>query len=255
VFDCRAVSGFARAVKNISGGKSFTFAYNGYLFDLSDSRLTGSGHLDLSSLLQDANLDGIGSPYQYASAPREPAGRFTSHGPVDSATLHKKVRAFVSFLVFSLSVSYTIDIPRQARNEHFKRVGNAPKRGVISVCQVWVTEDDTRTVLTDKGSFDRHVSTVEGTVNIIRRNMCLLRLSTSIGKSGLVAPFSLNVRAETSRILYGAGTRVCCTGMRCTGSTSTRLAGGGVTTTRQWLLRRMRCGATPVMSSLNGRSF
>jgi hypothetical protein len=181
VFSCRAVSGFARAVKNISGGKSFTFAYNGYLFDLSDSRLTGSGHLDLSSLLQDANLDGIGSPYQYASAPREPAGRFTSHGPVDSATLHKKVRAFVSFLVFSLSVSYTIDIPRQARNEHFKRVGNAPKRGVISVCQVWVTEDDTRTVLTDKGSFDRHVSTVEGTVNIIRRNMCLLRLSTSIG--------------------------------------------------------------------------
>ena len=62
MFDCRAVSGFARAVKNISGGKSFTFAYNGYLFDLSDSRLTGSGHLDLSSLLQDANLDGIGSP-------------------------------------------------------------------------------------------------------------------------------------------------------------------------------------------------
>ena len=121
-----AISGLALAVKNISGGKSFTFAYNGYLFDLSDSRLTGSGHLDLSSLMSDENLDGIGSPYQYAPAPREPAGRFTSHGPVDSATLHKKV---------------------------------------------WVTEDDTRTVLTDKGAFDKHINTVQGTVNMIRRNM------------------------------------------------------------------------------------
>jgi hypothetical protein len=121
-----AISGFALAIKNISGGKVFTFAYNGYLFDLSDSRLTGSGHLDLSALLSDKNLDGIGSPYQYATAPREPSGRFTSHGPVDSATLHKKM---------------------------------------------WVTEDDTRTVLTDKGAFDKHVDTVQGTVNIIRRNM------------------------------------------------------------------------------------
>lgn len=39
-------------------------AYSGYLFDLSDSRLTGSGHLDLAALLNCTDLDMIASPYQ-----------------------------------------------------------------------------------------------------------------------------------------------------------------------------------------------
>ena len=63
---------------------------------------------------------------EYAPAPREPAGRFTSHGPVDSALLHQKM---------------------------------------------WVSEDDSRTVLASKGSWDQHVNTTAGTVNLLRRNM------------------------------------------------------------------------------------
>ena len=82
-----AIGAFAAAVKNISTNKALTLAFNGYLFDLSDSRLTGSGHLDLSSLLKNPQLDVIDSPYQYGIS-RHPGGRFTSHGPVDSATLH-----------------------------------------------------------------------------------------------------------------------------------------------------------------------
>jgi hypothetical protein len=63
---------------------------------------------------------------EYAPAPRKPAGRFTSHGPVDSATLHQKM---------------------------------------------WVSEDDSRTILAPKGSWDQQVNTTAGTVNLLRRNM------------------------------------------------------------------------------------
>ena len=121
-----AIGEFAAEVKRISSHKALTMAFSGYLFGLSDSRLTGSGHLDLSSLLANPMLDVIDSPYQYESRAREPGGRFTSHGPVDSLTLHKKM---------------------------------------------YVSEDDSRTVLTDTGGWDRHVNTTEGTVNLIRRNM------------------------------------------------------------------------------------
>ena len=121
-----AIGAFADAVKNVSKGKALTIAFNGYLFDLSDSRLTGSGHLDLAALLANPTLDVLASPYQYGAAVRQPGGRFTSHGPVDSATLHGKM---------------------------------------------WVSEDDSRTVLTDRGAWDQHVNTTSGTVNLIRRNM------------------------------------------------------------------------------------
>lgn len=124
----RAIAQFAAVVKNVSAGKALTMAYSGYLFDLSDSRLTGSGHLDLSSLLACPDLDLIGSPYQYSTSVREPAGRFTSHGPVDSATLHKKM---------------------------------------------WVAEDDSRTVLSDRQTPQNiyRVNSTEATVNLLRRNM------------------------------------------------------------------------------------
>ncbi len=72
-----------------------------------------------------STLTAVACP-EYATAPRKPAGRFTSHGPVDSATLHQKV---------------------------------------------WVSEDDSRTVLASKGSWDQHVNTTVGTVNLLRRNM------------------------------------------------------------------------------------
>ena len=59
-----AIAGFAAVIKNVTENKAFTMAYNGYLFDLSDSRLTYSGHLALSALLQCPNLDAIASPYR-----------------------------------------------------------------------------------------------------------------------------------------------------------------------------------------------
>jgi hypothetical protein len=79
-----AIAGFAAVVKKVSAGKALTMAYSGYLFELSNSGLSGSGHLALSSLLACNDLDMIGSPYQYEYGPREPSGRFTSHGPVVS---------------------------------------------------------------------------------------------------------------------------------------------------------------------------
>lgn len=122
----RFIMGLIRKVPCGYTGKSLTMAFSGYLFGLSDSRLTGSAHLDLSSLLADINLDTICSPYQYLTAARVPAGRFTSHGPVDSLTLHKKL---------------------------------------------YISEDDSRTVLADKGGWERFANTTVGTVNLIRRNM------------------------------------------------------------------------------------
>jgi hypothetical protein len=88
-----AIGAFAAAVKNVSANKALTMSFNGYLFELSDSSLTGSGHLNLATLLANPQLDVIVSPYQYGTAARQPGGRFTSHGPVDSATLHGKMWA------------------------------------------------------------------------------------------------------------------------------------------------------------------
>jgi hypothetical protein len=57
-----AISGFAAVIKNATDSKAFTMAYNGYLFDLTDSRLTNSGHLAMSPLLACPHLDAIASP-------------------------------------------------------------------------------------------------------------------------------------------------------------------------------------------------
>ena len=59
-----AISAFAAVIKNVTANKAFTIAFNGYLFDLSDSRLTYSGHLALSQLLVCPHLDAIASPYR-----------------------------------------------------------------------------------------------------------------------------------------------------------------------------------------------
>lgn len=67
-----------------------------------------------------------GRRFRYEPRVREPAGRFTSHGPVDSATLHGKL---------------------------------------------WVSEDDTRTVLADKGNWDREL---EAAVFLIRSRCAVL---------------------------------------------------------------------------------
>lgn len=85
-----AVAMLAAATKTVMAGKAMTISFGGYLFALSDSRLTYSGHLDLAAMLACPDLDMIASPYAYSVQSREPAGRLTAHGPVDSATLHGK---------------------------------------------------------------------------------------------------------------------------------------------------------------------
>jgi hypothetical protein len=81
----------AAGIKQVSNGKCFVIAYYGYDFALSDHRLTGSGHLDLSSLLRCKDLDAVSSPYQYIQSARQPEGRMTVHGPQDSVTLRGKM--------------------------------------------------------------------------------------------------------------------------------------------------------------------
>jgi hypothetical protein len=81
-----SIAALSGAVKKVSGGKALTIAFSGYLLSLSDTRLTGSGHLDLASTLKWSTLDCIASPYQYETAAREPVGRLTVHGPVDSVS-------------------------------------------------------------------------------------------------------------------------------------------------------------------------
>ena len=77
-----AVSMMAAAVKRETGGASLVLAFYCYLFALSDSRLAGSGHLACGQLeASTPELDGIASPYQYASYARIPGGRLTVHGP------------------------------------------------------------------------------------------------------------------------------------------------------------------------------
>ena len=87
----QAILMLAAAVKQVSNGKCFVFTYYGYDFALSDYRLTGSGHLDLNSLLRSKDLDAVGSPYQYIQNARQPEGRLTVHGPQDSLPLSGKM--------------------------------------------------------------------------------------------------------------------------------------------------------------------
>ena len=87
----QAISMLAAAVKQVSNGKSLAMAYYGYDFALSDYMLTGSGHLDLPSLMRCKDLDGVSSPYQYIQNARQPEGRLTVHGPQDSLPLSGKM--------------------------------------------------------------------------------------------------------------------------------------------------------------------
>ena len=84
----QAIAATAAAVKSASGGSALTAAFYGYLFSLSDTRLTGSGHLSLGAVLTDPNLDVIVSPWQYRDETRQRGGAMTVHGPIDSAGNH-----------------------------------------------------------------------------------------------------------------------------------------------------------------------
>ena len=86
-----ATSGLAQSAKDVSGGKAMVMTFYGYLYALADSRLTSSGHLALSTLLNDPNIDAIVSPYQYGSAARRLGGAMLPHGPLDSPTLYGKL--------------------------------------------------------------------------------------------------------------------------------------------------------------------
>jgi hypothetical protein len=119
------ISLLAEAIKRETGGTALALAFYCYLFELSDSRLPGSGHLACAELESGApQLDGIASPYQYGTYARAPGGQLTTHGPIDSPGLHGKV---------------------------------------------WMVEDDTRTVLAAPDGL-RFATTVNATVNILRRN-------------------------------------------------------------------------------------
>ncbi len=85
-----AISITSAAVKNTSAGAALTVAFYGYLFSLSDTRLTGSGHLSLGSVLNDKNLDMIASPWQYRDSARQRGGAMTVHGPIDSVNNHNQ---------------------------------------------------------------------------------------------------------------------------------------------------------------------
>jgi hypothetical protein len=63
-----AITKLSAAVKETSGHAAFVFAFYGYVLDLSDTRLTGSGHLDLASLLTVPSVDAVASPYSYTGS-------------------------------------------------------------------------------------------------------------------------------------------------------------------------------------------
>jgi hypothetical protein len=88
-----AICALAKAVKEVTHNASLALAFYGYTFALSDTRLTGSGHLDLATVVQCDHLDTVASPYQYIDAARDPSGRLTVHGPVDTAALAGKLWA------------------------------------------------------------------------------------------------------------------------------------------------------------------
>lgn len=73
-------------VKEVTGGKKLTVAFYGYLFSLPGSF---SGHLNLSEILQNQNVDIVCSPISYSDRMAGGAGSFMA--PVDSVILHKKL--------------------------------------------------------------------------------------------------------------------------------------------------------------------
>lgn len=75
-----AICTLAAAVKEVTQNTSLALAFYGYTFALSDTRLAGSGHLDLASVVQCDHLDAVASPYQYIDSARDPRGRLTVRG-------------------------------------------------------------------------------------------------------------------------------------------------------------------------------
>ena len=147
----RAVATFATAVKEVTGNATLCLSFYCYLFALSDSRLAGSGHLACGELESSSlALDGIVSPYQYASYARVPGGRLTVHGPIDSPTLHGKfwvveddtrtVLAAPSPLRFATTVNSTLNILR--RNAYTAMLRQAGLYWLDLACQGWFGRPD-----------------------------------------------------------------------------------------------------------------
>lgn len=151
-----AVATLATAVKETTGNAALCLAFYCYLFALSDSRLAGSGHLACGELQSSSlALDGIVSPYQYASYARVPGGRMTAHGPIDSPTLHGKfwvieddtrtVLAAPSALRFAADVNSTLNILR--RNAYTAMLRQAGLYWLDLESQGWFGRPDNRSTI------------------------------------------------------------------------------------------------------------
>lgn len=81
----------AQSIKKATHGAALVGVYYGYLYGLAGRRLTGSGHLALSQLLEHPAVDAIVSPYDYATAVRSPTGPLLGHCPMDTARLRGKL--------------------------------------------------------------------------------------------------------------------------------------------------------------------
>eukprot|EP00947_MAST-08B_sp_MAST-8B-sp1_P001412 g1412.t1 len=80
----RTISAAAAAAKAAMDGKGIVMAFYGYLNELGDARVAGSGHLGLGDLLKDDAIDGIVSPYKYDMRYRQPVGALATMGPMDA---------------------------------------------------------------------------------------------------------------------------------------------------------------------------
>merc|ERR1712216_1059220 len=70
--------------------KGLVITFYGYLTELG-ANLAGSGHLALSQMLRDPNIDAIVSPYKYDQMYRQPSGPMIPMGPFDSPRLFGKL--------------------------------------------------------------------------------------------------------------------------------------------------------------------
>eukprot|EP01047_Picozoa_sp_COSAG01_P052764 COSAG01_NODE_5583_length_4164_cov_29.982042_2_plen_873_part_00 len=86
-----AVTAFCQTAKRVSGGKLLTMAFYGYLMGLSDWRVTGSGQLTASSVIDDASIDAYVAPYMYDAFSRTLSGAMLPIGPWDSPALRGKL--------------------------------------------------------------------------------------------------------------------------------------------------------------------
>jgi hypothetical protein len=83
---------FAKAIKEVTDGRSLVAAFYGYSFELNNNSpraLAHSGHLALRALLDTDEVDIVLAPYAYFARDLGQPGHF--HLPIDSVTLHKKL--------------------------------------------------------------------------------------------------------------------------------------------------------------------